>query len=32
MQAQWRYSDTRLVQVAFHDPGADNQPTGAATT
>jgi hypothetical protein len=26
--AQWRYSDTRIIQVAFHDPGADGQPTG----
>ena len=26
MQAQWRYSDTRIVQVAFYDPGADGQP------
>jgi gluconolactonase len=31
MQAQWRYSDTHLVQIAFHDPGADNQPTGPDT-
>jgi gluconolactonase len=31
MQAEWRYSDTRLVQVAFHDPGPDGQPTGAET-
>jgi gluconolactonase len=31
MKAQWRYSDTRLVQIAFHDPGADNQPTGLET-
>jgi gluconolactonase len=26
MQAQWRYSDTRIVQAAFYDPGADGQP------
>lgn len=26
MQARWRYSDTRIVQVAFYDPGADGQP------
>jgi gluconolactonase len=26
MQAQWRYSDTRIVQVAFYDPGPDGQP------
>jgi gluconolactonase len=31
MKAQWRYSDTHLVQIAFHDPGADNQPTGPET-
>jgi gluconolactonase len=29
MNAEWRYSDTRLVRVAFRDPGADGQPTGA---
>jgi len=28
LKSGWRYSDTRLVQIAFHDPGADNQPTG----
>jgi gluconolactonase len=28
VKGEWRYSDTRLVQVAFHDPGPDNQPTG----
>jgi gluconolactonase len=26
LEAQWRYSDTRIVQVAFYDPGADGQP------
>ena len=26
MRAQWRYSDTRIVQAAFYDPGADGQP------
>lgn len=31
MKGAWRYSDTRLVQIAFHDPGADNQPTGPDT-
>lgn len=31
LQAEWRYSDTRLVQIAFRDPGPDNQPTGANT-
>jgi len=29
LKSEWRYSDTRLVQIAFHDPGTDNQPTGA---
>jgi hypothetical protein len=29
--AEWRYSDTQLVQVAFHDPGSDGQPTGRDT-
>jgi gluconolactonase len=28
MQAHWRYSDTRLTQIAFRDPGSDGQPTG----
>ncbi|HXV06433.1 MAG TPA: hypothetical protein VD791_00245, partial [Burkholderiales bacterium] len=28
MQAQWRYSDTRLTQIAFRAPGSDGQPTG----
>ena len=27
-KGQWRYSDTRIVEVDFHAPGADNQPTG----
>jgi gluconolactonase len=26
MRAQWRYSDTQIVQVAFYDPGPDGQP------
>jgi len=25
---EWRYSDTRIVEVDFPGPGADNQPTG----
>ncbi len=25
---QWRYSDTRIVEVDFRGPGADGQPTG----
>ncbi|HZP86328.1 MAG TPA: SMP-30/gluconolactonase/LRE family protein [Burkholderiales bacterium] len=28
MRAQWRYSDTRIIPIAFHDPGSDGQPTG----
>src|SRR6476646_11179455 len=28
VQAQWRYSDTRIVEAAFTGPGADGQPTG----
>jgi gluconolactonase len=28
MQARWRYSDTRIVEVDFKSPGADGQPTG----
>ncbi|MBM3393995.1 MAG: SMP-30/gluconolactonase/LRE family protein [Betaproteobacteria bacterium] len=28
MRGEWRYSDTRIVQVAHYDPGPDNQPTG----
>ena len=31
LEGEWRYSDTRLIQVAFHDPGPDNQPTGPDT-
>jgi len=27
-QAQWRYSDTRIVEADFRAPGADGQPTG----
>lgn len=26
MNAQWRYSDTRVVEVDFAEPGADGQP------
>lgn len=25
----WRYSDTKIVEVDFREPGADGQPTGA---
>src|SRR6266576_856832 len=28
VQSQWRYSDTKIVEVAFTGPGADGQPTG----
>src|SRR5262245_3402985 len=28
VQAEWRYSDTRIVEVNFTGPGADGQPTG----
>src|SRR5690242_4481160 len=28
VKAQWRYSDTKIVEVDFAGPGADGQPTG----
>jgi gluconolactonase len=28
VQAQWRYSDTKIVEAMFTGPGADGQPTG----
>src|SRR5256885_800956 len=28
VRAQWRYSDTKIVEVDFPGPGADGQPTG----
>jgi gluconolactonase len=28
VQARWRYSDTRIVEVDFKGPGPDGQPTG----
>jgi gluconolactonase len=28
VHAQWRYSDTKIVEVDFTGPGADGQPTG----
>src|SRR5215469_12900451 len=28
VRAQWRYSDTKIVEVAFNGPGAGGQPTG----
>jgi gluconolactonase len=30
MSGQWRYSDTRIVEVDFKAAGADGQPTGPA--
>jgi len=30
VNGQWRYSDTRLIQVDFKAAGADKQPTGAS--
>ena len=29
VQGQWRYSDTKIVEVDFRSAGADKQPTGA---
>jgi gluconolactonase len=28
VKGQWRYSDTRIIEVDFTGPGADGQPTG----
>jgi hypothetical protein len=28
VKGQWRYSDTKIIQVDFKAAGADNQPTG----
>src|SRR6266478_5958296 len=28
VKGQWRYSDTKIIQVDFKTAGADNQPTG----
>lgn len=30
VNGQWRYSDTKIVEVDFKAAGADNQPTGAS--
>ncbi len=30
VNGQWRYSDTRIIEVDFKAPGADQQPTGKA--
>src|SRR5438094_10260262 len=29
VRGEWRYSDTKIVEVAFKAAGADGQPTGA---
>ena len=29
VKGQWRYSDTRIIEIDFRGPGPDNQPTGA---
>lgn len=29
VKGEWRYSDTKIIEVDFRGPGADNQPTGA---
>jgi gluconolactonase len=29
VNGQWKYSDTKIVEVGFRAAGADNQPTGA---
>lgn len=29
VKGEWRYSDTRIVEVDFRGPGPDGQPTGA---
>jgi len=29
VRGQWRYSDTRIIEVDFKGPGPDKQPTGA---
>ena len=29
VKGEWRYSDTKIVDIAFRGPGADMQPTGA---
>ncbi|MGH8751539.1 MAG: SMP-30/gluconolactonase/LRE family protein, partial [Burkholderiales bacterium] len=31
VKGEWRYSDTRIIEVDFKHAGADSQPTGAAT-
>jgi gluconolactonase len=29
VKAEWRYSDTKIIEADFKAPGRDNQPTGA---
>lgn len=29
VKGEWRYSDTKIIEVDFKSPGADKQPTGA---
>jgi gluconolactonase len=29
VKGEWRYSDTKIIEVDFKGPGPDNQPTGA---
>lgn len=29
VKGQWRYSDTKIIEVDFKGPGADSQPTGS---
>jgi len=29
VKGEWRYSDTKIIEVDFRSAGADNQPTGA---
>src|SRR6266545_3714229 len=29
VKGQWRYSDTKIIEVDFKGPGPDKQPTGA---
>jgi len=28
-KGEWRYSDTKIIEIDFKGPGPDNQPTGA---
>jgi gluconolactonase len=30
VKGEWRYSDTKIIEVDFRGPGADRQPTGSA--